>query len=66
MVNGSDMNLNKLDHEIFQGRSYHFGRYKGYNVVLWRQGKTLYSMTSTMKRRDLMRVASESIRSYNK
>jgi mycothiol system anti-sigma-R factor len=66
MVNGSDMNLNKLDHEIFKGRSYHFGRYKGYNVVLWRQGKTLYSMTSTMNRRDLMRVASESIRSYNK
>ncbi len=66
MVNGSDMNINKLNHEMFKGRSYHFGRYKGYNVVLWRQGKTLYSMTSTMNRRDLMRVASESIRSYNK
>ncbi|MGR3303234.1 MAG: zf-HC2 domain-containing protein [Candidatus Scalindua sp.] len=66
MVNGSDMNLNKLNHEIFKGRSYYFGRYKGYNVVLWRQGKTLYSMTSIMNRRDLMRVASESIRSYNK
>jgi mycothiol system anti-sigma-R factor len=66
MVNGSDMNLNKLNHEMFKGRSYHFGRYKGYNVVLWRQGKTLYSLTSTMNRRDLMRVASESIRSYNK
>ena len=65
MVNGSDMNINKLNHEIFKGRSYHFGRYKGYNVVLWRQGKTLYSLTSTMNRRDLMRVASESIRSYN-
>ncbi len=65
MVNDSDMNLNKLDHEIFKGRSYHFGRYKGYNVVLWRQGKTLYSLTSTMNRRDLMRVASESIPSYN-
>ncbi|MBS1258538.1 MAG: hypothetical protein MAG551_01597 [Candidatus Scalindua arabica] len=62
MVNGSDMNLNKLNHEIFKGKSYHFGKYKGYNVVLWRQGKTLYSMTSTMNRRDLMRVASESIR----
>ena len=66
MVNGSDMNLNKLNHEMFKGKSYHFGRYKGYNVVLWRQGKTLYSMTSTMGRRDLMRVASESIRSYDK
>ena len=66
MVNGSDMNINKLNHEIFKGKSYHFGRYKGYNVVLWRQGKTLYSLTSTMNRRDLMRVASESIRSYNK
>jgi mycothiol system anti-sigma-R factor len=66
MVNGSDMNINKLNHEIFRGRSYHFGRYKGYNVVLWRQGKTLYSLTSTMNRRDLMRVASESLHSYNK
>ncbi len=64
MVNGSDMNINTLNHEIFKGRSYYFGRHKGYNVVLWRQGKTLYSMTSTMNRRDLMRVASESIRSY--
>ena len=66
MVNGSDMNLNKLNHEIFKGRSYYFGRHKGYNVVLWRHGKTLYSLTSTMNRRDLMRVASESIHSYNK
>ena len=66
MVNGSDMNLNKLNHEIFKGKLYYFGGYKGYNVVLWRQGKTLYSMTSTMDRRDLMRVASESIRSYDK
>jgi mycothiol system anti-sigma-R factor len=66
MVNGSGMNINKLNHEIFKGRSYYFGRHKGYNVVLWRQGKTLYSLTSTMNRRDLMRVASESIRSYNK
>jgi mycothiol system anti-sigma-R factor len=66
MVNGSDMNLDTLNHELFKGRSYYFGRHKGYNVVLWRQGKTLYSLTSTMNRRDLMRVASESIRSYNK
>ena len=66
MVNGSDMNLNKLNHEIFKGKLYYFGGYKGYNVVLWRQGKTLYSMTSTMNRRDLMCVASESIRSYDK
>lgn len=66
IVNGSGMNLNKLNHEIFKGRSYYFGRYKGYNVVLWRQGKMLYSMTSIMNRRDLMRVASESIRSHDK
>ncbi|MFQ5685188.1 MAG: zf-HC2 domain-containing protein [Candidatus Scalindua sp.] len=65
MVNGSGMNINKLSHELFKGRAYHFGRYKGYNVVLWRHGNTLYSLTSTMNRRDLMRVASESIRSYN-
>ncbi len=66
IVNGSGMNINKLNHEIFKGMSYYFGRYKGYNVVLWRQGKMLYSMTSIMNRRDLMRVASESIRSHDK
>ena len=66
MVNGAGMNINKLNHELFKGRSYYFGRHKGYNVVLWRQGKTLYSLTSTMNRRDLMRVASESIPSYHK
>ena len=64
IVNGSDMNINGLNHEIFKGRPYYFGRYKGYNVVLWRHGDTLYSMTSTMNKRDIMRVASESIRSY--
>ncbi len=66
VINGSGMNINKLKHEFFKGRPYYFGRYKGYNVVLWRHGKTLYSLTSTMNRRDLMRVADESIRSYNK
>jgi mycothiol system anti-sigma-R factor len=66
IVNGSGMNINKLNHELFKGRSYYFGRHKGYNVVLWRHGNTLYSLTSTMNQRDLMRVASESILSYNK
>lgn len=66
IVNGSGMNINMLNHELFKGRSYYFGRHKGYNVVLWRHGNTLYSLTSTMNQRDLMRVASESIRSYNK
>ena len=61
IVNGSGMNINKLNHELFKGRLYYFGKHKGYNVVLWRHGNTLYSLTSTMNRRDLMRVASESI-----
>jgi len=64
IINGSGMNINKLKHESFKGRSYYFGRYKGYNVVLWRHGKTLYSLTSTMNRRSLMRVADESIHPY--
>ncbi len=64
IINGSGMNINKLKHELFKGRPYYFGRYKGYNVVLWRHGKTLYSLTSTMNRRSLMRVADESIRPY--
>ena len=64
IINGSGMNINKLKHESFKGRPYYFGRYKGYNVVLWRHGKTLYSLTSTMNRRSLMRVADESIHPY--
>ena len=66
MVNGSDVNIDELSHELFKGRSYYFGRYKGYNVVVWRLGNTLYSLTSAMSRRGLMRVASESISPYNK
>ncbi|ODS33575.1 MAG: hypothetical protein SCARUB_01309 [Candidatus Scalindua rubra] len=66
MVNGSGMNINRLKHELFKGRPYYFGRHKGYNVILWRRGNTLYSLTSTMNRRGLMRVANESIFPYHK
>ncbi len=66
MVNGSGMNIGKLQHEFYKGRPYYFGKHKGYNVVIWKHGNTLYSLTSTMERKGLMRVASESILSYNK
>jgi mycothiol system anti-sigma-R factor len=66
MVNGSGMNIDKLQHEFYKGRSYYFGKHKGYNVVIWKHGNTLYSLTSTMNREGLMRVASETILSYNK
>ncbi len=66
IINGSGVNIDNMDQEFYNGRAYFFGRYKGYNVVLWRQGSALYSMTSKMGRMDLMRVASDSIRSYNK
>jgi len=64
MVNGSGMNIDKLQHEFYKGRSYYFGKHKGYNVVIWKHGNTLYSLTSTMNREGLMRVASETILSY--
>jgi len=64
MINGSGMNIGKLQHEFYKGRSYYFGKHKGYNVVIWKHGNTLYSLTSTMERKGLMRVASESILSY--
>ncbi|MHC4307266.1 MAG: hypothetical protein ACYSR7_01405, partial [Planctomycetota bacterium] len=66
MVNGSGMNIDKLQREFYKGRSYYFGKHKGYNVVIWKHGNTLYSLTSTMNRKGLMRVASETILSYNK
>lgn len=66
MVNDSGMNIDKLQRELYKGRSYYFGKHKGYNVVIWKHGNTLYSLTSTMNREGLMRVASETILSYNK
>ncbi|MGR3293228.1 MAG: zf-HC2 domain-containing protein [Candidatus Scalindua sp.] len=66
MVNGSGMNIDKLQHEFYKGRSYYFGKHKGYNVIIWKHGNTLYSLTSTMNREGLMRVASETILSYNR
>lgn len=65
-VNSSGANINELEYEVFNNRTYYFGRNKGYNVVLWKHGNTLYSLTSTMSRRDLVRVASESVNSYHK
>ena len=61
MVNGSGMNIDKLQSKFYKGRSYYFGKHKGYNVVMWKRGNTLYSLTSTMNREGLMRVASETI-----
>lgn len=65
IVNGSGVNIDKMEQEFYNGRLYYFCKHKGYNVVLWKQGNTLYSMTSTMNIKDLMRVASKSKRSYN-
>jgi len=61
MVNGSGMNIDRLQNEFYKGRSYYFGKHKGYNVVMWKRGNTLFSLTSTMNREGLMRVASETI-----
>ncbi len=61
IVNGSGMNIDKLQREFYRGRSYYFGKHKGYNVVIWKQGNTLYSLTSKMNREGLMRVASETL-----
>ncbi len=61
MVNGSGMNIDEFPHEFYKGRSYYFGKYKEYNVVIWKHDNTLYSLTSTMNREGLMRVASETI-----
>ncbi len=61
MVNCSGMNIDKLQNKFYKGRSYYFGKHKGYNVVMWKRGNTLYSLTSTMNREGLMRVASETI-----
>jgi anti-sigma factor (TIGR02949 family) len=63
-MDGSGMNIRGLKKELFKGRPYYFGRHKGYNVVLWKYGNTLYSLTSTINRRELMRVAEKAICPY--
>jgi anti-sigma factor (TIGR02949 family) len=61
VMDGSGMNINGLKKEIFDGRQYYFGRHKGYNVVMWKSGNTLYSLTSKIHRKELMRVADKAI-----
>jgi mycothiol system anti-sigma-R factor len=66
VMDGSGMNIRGLKKELFGGRPYYFGRHKGYNVVLWRYGNTLYSLTSKIHRKELMRVAEKAICPYEK
>ncbi len=66
IVSGTGINIDNMDQEYYNGRTYYFCRCKGYNVVLWKHDNTLYSLTSRMNRKDLMRVASETIHPYNK
>ncbi len=61
IVDGSGMNIDRLQRGFYKGRLYYFGKHKGYNVVIWKHGNTLYSLTSTLNREGLMRVASETI-----
>ncbi len=65
IISSSGIDIDRMEQESYNGRSYYVGRYKGYNVVLWKHGDMLYSMTSILNSRDLMRVASETIRSYD-
>ncbi|MFQ5965637.1 MAG: mycothiol system anti-sigma-R factor [Candidatus Scalinduaceae bacterium] len=65
VIDSSGMNINSLKRQIINGRQYYFGRHKGYNVVLWRYGKKMYSLTSTMPRKELVHVANGAIRSHH-
>ncbi|MFQ5712748.1 MAG: mycothiol system anti-sigma-R factor [Candidatus Scalinduaceae bacterium] len=64
VMDSSGMNINDLKNELFDGRQYYFGRYKGYNVVLWKYGNKLYSLTSKIHRKELMRMAEKAICPY--
>lgn len=61
MIDCSGIKINSLKRGHLDGRAYYFGKHKGYNVVLWKKGNTLYSLTSTMRREELMRVANGAI-----
>jgi mycothiol system anti-sigma-R factor len=62
IIDGSGMNIKDLNEEFVDGSVYYFGRHKGYNVVLWREGDTVYSLTSEARKTELIRVAKEGIR----
>ncbi|MDR4506092.1 MAG: zf-HC2 domain-containing protein [Candidatus Scalindua sp.] len=62
IIDGSGMNIKNLNQEFVDGRVYYFGTHKGYNVVLWREGDTVYSLTSEARKNELIRVAREGIR----
>lgn len=62
IIDGSGINIKNLNPEFVDGRVYYFGRHKGYNVVLWREGDTVYSLTSEARKNELIRVAREGIR----
>jgi hypothetical protein len=62
IIDGSGMNINHLSEELVDGRVYYFGRHKGYNVVLWKEGDTVYSLTSEARKNELIHVAKEGIR----
>ncbi len=62
IIDGSGMNIQNLNKELVDGRVYYFGKHKGYNVVLWREGNTVYSLTSEARKNELIRVAKDGIR----
>ncbi|MDR4497459.1 MAG: hypothetical protein MRK02_05985 [Candidatus Scalindua sp.] len=61
IIDGSEMNINNLKKEFSGGRAYHFGRHKDYNVLLWKDGNTLYALTSEAQKKELIHVADETM-----
>lgn len=66
MIDCSGIKISGLKKDNFRGRPYYFVKRKGYNVVLWKQGNKLYSLTSTINRRELIRVANSALCSFSK
>ena len=65
IVDSSGINIDGLEKELLDGQSYYFGKHKGYNVVLWKNGDTLCSLTSEMNLKELIRIAEQTICSYH-
>ena len=64
MIDASGINISGLKKEQFGGRPYYFGKHKGYNIVLWKQDNTIYSLTSSIHRKELMSVANGTLYSF--
>lgn len=61
IVDSAGIQIRGLKMERFGGRPFYSGKRRGYNIVIWKNGKKLFSLTSTINKKELMRVANRTL-----